>query len=115
MRAPSLFEPVPSTVDPISIAHWRHIQKTLTERERQVMTAIYRYLDQTGYRDVTGGELAAFMKLSPIRVRPRLTGLSKPGVSLLEKTPVRKSRAAGETTSHGYRPTLSEAAYLSTK
>lgn len=106
---PSLLERVPDTVDPVSIEHWRRIQQTLTPREESVMGAIYDLLAEKHWTDVSGGELAYFTFMDKTSVRPRLTGLHDKGY--LERTAVRSSRAPKEGRCHGYRPTLTRAAW----
>lgn len=92
---------------PASLEAWDHVLETLAEREWLVLLGVYQYLQQTGFEDVTGGELAIFLGLDKTQVRPRITSLCDQ--SLLEKGEMRPSRA-GELSCHPVRPTLPRAA-----
>ena len=87
-----------------SWANWDRIVHTLAAREIAVYTATWRYLEDTGYPDVTGGELAAWSGVSILQVRPRLTGLVAKG--WLYTGTLRPSRASGEAKCHPVWPAV---------
>lgn len=75
---PGLLEPE-RVLAPASLDAYAHICETLTAREKSIALAMDRYRLETGYDDVTGGELAEFMRTPITSVRPRLTGLVDKG------------------------------------
>lgn len=75
--------------------------------ELEVFKAIHAYIADTGYPDVSGGELAKWLGWEVTSTRPRIRGLLRK--SYVEKGPLRASRA-GELTVRGVRPVLSLAA-----
>lgn len=75
------------------------VKRNLAERERHVFFLISDYFDQTGYQDVTGGELAAHYGESILTIRPRITGLCDKGW-LVKSRGMRDSRVRGERRCH---------------
>ncbi len=100
---PLFDQPVHRLAD-TSLSAFAHVRETLSEREIEVFLRVCDYVALTGYPDVTGGELAAWAEMPLVSCRPRLTGLVDKGWLL--KGPARKSRAAGESRSHGVFPAL---------
>jgi hypothetical protein len=99
----------PRTVSPASLENWHErICPTLTEREFEVMLAIYRYLYETGHEDCTGGEVAEHSGISILSTRPRITGLIKRG--LLNSGAMRASRCKWEQRCCPVWPTLPRSA-----
>lgn len=80
----------------------------LPARDLHWLREVYRYLEFTGFADVTGWELARWAGVPVTTTRPRLTGCLQRG--WLEKGPRRPSRATLEGVCHGLRPTLPRAA-----
>lgn len=93
-----LFDMAERQMSDASLEAWGHVSQTLSEREIEVFTAVARYLNATGYLDVTGGELAAWSGISILAVRPRLTGLVEKG--WLQSGALRASRVATERRCH---------------
>lgn len=107
MIAP-LLEIAERQVADTSLQAFARVRETLTKREIVVYRELHWYLADTGYSDVTGGELT----LTCVRnktardvngVRPRLTGLHDKG--WLVKLPSRTCRAYG-TSAHPYAPVV---------
>lgn len=84
-----------------SLAAWDRIVLTLSEREVEVFLLVCAYLEATGRKDVTGGELADWSGKLITSIRPRLTGLRKK--HWLDSFAMRPSRAKYESDCHPYR------------
>jgi len=104
---PLFDQPVHRLAD-TSLSAFAHVRETLSERQVPVFLKVHDYVALTGYDDVTGGELAEWAGVPILSCRPRLTELVDLGWLL--KGPARKSRAAGESRSHGVFPAVPRAA-----
>lgn len=83
------------------------IKPTLTKREIETFLAGCDYVEQTGYDNFTGGELAEFTGRPVTQLRPRLTALAEgttrtKGKNWLRSLPARASRAKLEGRCHPY-------------
>lgn len=109
--SPSFQQPLlslePRHMAPASLEAYDRVRDSLSARERVVMLGVFTYLQVTGHVDVTGGELAEFLRLPVTSVRPRLTGLCEKG--WLHVKPIRASRA-GERRCEPYVPAVPRAA-----
>lgn len=103
---PGLFVDPPKVAD-TSLEAFARLQP-LPERDMRWLLRAYAYLEATGYRDVTGAELAERYDVLRTDTRPRLTGCFERG--WMEKGPPRFSRAEDEGRCRGYRPVLPKAA-----
>jgi hypothetical protein len=99
---PGLLDPRVREIAPASREGWERLRPTLNARERAVYLALCAYMEFGGCGDATGGELAAWMGLTVLQVRPRLTGLHAKGY--VERTAApRTSRMPTECRAHAYR------------
>ena len=91
-----------------SLEQWARIVQTLSDREIEVFLLVCRYLDATGYSDVTGHELTDWSGMPVTSVRPRLHGLVKKGWLLSGES--RESRSPKEQRCHPVWPNVPKAA-----
>lgn len=103
-QQPDLLEHAARTVADTSLEAFDKIRQTLTEREEAVFLAVCGYLSDTGYEDVTGGELAEWSHKLVTSIRPRLTGLVTKG--WLSSGSSRASRARYEGSCHPVFPAV---------
>lgn len=100
-----LFDQGPRRTADTSLAAYRAILPTLTERERVVFLAL---CDHAGPDGLTGAELAEAMGTLRTSTRPRLNGLKRKG--WIVELKARKSRADKEGVCHPVVPAVPRAA-----
>lgn len=97
----SVAAPFPPEHPRANLSAYVEVKPSKEAREKAIYAAMVRYFAETKFEDVTGGELAEFIKLSVLAIRPRLHDLAERHV-LSVTASMRLSRAIGERRCHAY-------------
>lgn len=107
--AGDLFPQSSPRIAPASQEAFAFVREHLQEREIAVFKLVARYLRETGYMSVTGGELSEWSGQAVTSLRPRLSGLYDAGW-LTRARWTWPSRVSWEKRCHPYSLALPEAA-----
>lgn len=104
----TLFDVMAPVIAPTSLDAYETVRKSLPVRDLLMVAHVDDYCHATGYANVTGWELAAWLGRDKTHVRPALTR-AKNARWLTKATP-RASRIVGELRCAPYRVALPRAA-----